>query len=64
MKTFEAISEHLKKEEERLKLYAPPSVALIAKGSDPKGRKPYYGKKPKKGPHPPQNSRSNAGTSK
>ena len=27
MKTFEAISEHLEKEEERLKLYAPPSVA-------------------------------------
>ena len=51
-------------EEERIKMYAPPSVAFIAKGSGPRGRKPYSGKKPKKGPHPSQKSRSNGGTAK
>ena len=62
--TFEAISKHLEMEEERLKQYAPSSMAFVAKGSGPKGRKPYCGKKPKKGHRPPQNSRSNAGTAK
>lgn len=62
--TFEAISKHLEMEEERLKQYAPSSMAFVAKGSGPRNRKPYRGKKPKKGPRPPQNSRSNAGTAK
>jgi len=64
VKTFEAISKHLEMGEEHLKLYAPPSVAFIAKGLGPKGRKPYHGKKPKKDPGPPQNSHSNGGTAK
>jgi len=37
-KTFEAISKHLEMEEERLKLYLPPSVAFVVKGLGPKGR--------------------------
>ena len=64
IKTFEEISKHLEMEEEHLKLYAPLSVAFVAKGLGPKGRKPYRGKKPKKGPCPPQNSHSNGGTAK
>ena len=36
IKTFEAISKHLEMEEERLKLYVPPSVAFVAKGSGPR----------------------------
>lgn len=62
--TFEAIFKHFEMEEEHLKVYAPSSMAFVAKGLGPKGRKPYRGKKPKKGPHPPHNSRSNAGTAK
>ena len=50
IKTFEAISKHLEMEEECLKLYAPPSVAFVAKGSGPKGEKPYHGKKPRRAP--------------
>jgi len=53
-KIFDAISKHLEMEEERIKIYASPSVAFVDKGSGPRGRKPYRGKKPKKGPHPPQ----------
>ena len=64
IKTFEAISKHLEMEEEHLKLYTTPSVAFVAKGSGPKGRKRYRGEKPKKGPYPPQNSRSNDSTGK
>jgi len=64
IKTFEAISKHLEMVEKSLKLYAPPSVVFVAKGLEPKGRKPYRGKKPKKGPRHPQNSRSNAGNAK
>jgi len=64
IKTFEAISKHLEMEEERLKLYAPPSMAFVAKGLGPKHRKSYRGKKPKKGLCPPQNYRSNDGTAK
>jgi len=64
IKTFEVISKHLEIQEERLKLYAPYSVAFVTKGLGPKGRKPYHGKKPKKGPCPSQNSRSNAGNAK
>jgi len=64
IKTFKAISKHLEMEEERVKIYAPPSVAFVAKRSGPRGKKPYCGKKPKKGPRPSQNSRSNGGTAK
>jgi len=64
IKTFEAISKHLEMEKERFKLYAPPSVAFVAKGSGPKARKTYRGKKPKKGLRSPQNSRLNGGTAK
>jgi len=63
IKTFEAISKHLEMKEERIKIYAPPTVAFVAKGSGSRGRKPYHGKIPKKGPHPPQNSHPN-GTAK
>jgi len=51
-------------EEERLKLYALPRAAFVAKGLGPKGRKLYHGKKPKKGPRPPQNSHSNDRTAR
>jgi len=64
IKTFEKISKHLEMEKERIKTYAPPGVAFVAKGSGLGGRKPYHDKKPKKGPHPPQNSHSNNGTAK
>ena len=39
-------------------------MAFVAKGLGPKDKKPYHGKKPKKGPRPPQNSRSNGDTAK
>jgi len=64
VKTFEAISKHLKIEKERIMIYAPPSVAIVAKVSGPRIKRPYHGQKPKKGPHPPQNSCSNGCTAK
>ena len=64
IKTFEEISKHLEMKEERIKIYAPPSVAFVAKGSGPRGKRPYHGKKPKKSPHPPQNTHSYGGTAK
>jgi len=39
LKNFDAISKHLEMEEERKKLLIPPNVALVAKGSKPKGKK-------------------------
>jgi len=48
-------------EDKRQKLLAPPSVALAAKGSKPKGKRPFRGKQTKKGQHAPQNSRPRIG---
>jgi len=44
-------------EDERQKSLAPPSVALVAKGSKPKGKRPFHGKQAEKGPRAPQKSR-------
>jgi len=63
IKTFEAISKHLKMEEECLN-YMRLLVWHVAKGSSRKGSKSYRAKKSKKGPRPPQNSLSNGGTAK
>jgi len=38
-------------EDERLKSLVPTSVAFVARGSKPKGKRLYHGKKAKKGPH-------------
>jgi len=57
IKTFNAISKHLEIEDERQKSLAPPSVALVAKGGKPKGKRPFRGKQAKRGQHVPQNSR-------
>ena len=59
IQTFEVISKHLKMEEEHISAYAPSNVAFA-----PKGNMPYRGKKPKKGPCPPQNSRFKGGFAK
>jgi len=40
-------------EDERQKLLAPPSVALVAKESKPKSKRPFRGKQAKKGQHAP-----------
>jgi len=40
IKAFEVISKHLEKEEGHIKVCAPPSVAFIANGSGPRGRRP------------------------
>ena len=61
IQTLEAISKHLKIEEHRMKVYVPPNMAFIAKGSGPKGNRPYHGKKPKKDPCSSLNSRSKCG---
>jgi len=42
-------------EDRRQKSLAPPSVALVAKGSKPKGKRPFRGKLTKKGQYAPQN---------
>jgi len=64
VKTFDAISKHLEIEKERIKIYTPPSVAFVAKGSGSRVRNSYHGKKPKKGPNSPQNSHFDGGTAK
>ena len=47
--------------DERHKSLAPPNVALVAKGSKPKGKRPFRGKQAKKGPCASQNSRPEKG---
>ena len=64
IKTFQKIPKHLEMEDERQKSFAPPNVALVAKGSKPKGKRPFRGKQAKKGPHSPQNSRLGRGIAK
>jgi len=64
IKTFQKIPKHLEMEDERQKSFAPPNVALVAKGSKPKGKRPFRGKQAKKGPHSPQNSRPGKGIAK
>jgi len=56
IKTFEAILKHLEMVDERKKSLAPPNVALVAKESKPKGKRPFHDKQAKKGPRTPQNS--------
>jgi len=51
-------------EDEHQKSLAPPSVALVAKGSKPKGKKPFHGKLFKKDQHAPQNSQLGKGIAK
>ena len=58
IKSSKVISNQLEMEEEHIKTYAPPNVAFNAKGCGPKGKRHCPGKKPKKGPHPSQDSSS------
>jgi len=51
-------------EGERQRSLAPPSVALVAKGRKPKGKRPFRGKQVKKGQNAPQNSRFGKGIAK
>jgi len=48
IKPFDAILKHLEMEDERQKSLAPPSVALVVKGTKPKGKRPFYANKPRK----------------
>jgi len=48
-------------EDECYKSQAPLSVALVAKGSKPNGKRPFRGKLAKEGQHAPQNSRLGKG---
>jgi len=50
IKTFEAISKLLEMEDEKQISFAPSSVALVAKGSKPKGKRPFRGMQAKTGP--------------
>jgi len=63
IKTFDAISKHLQMEDEHKSL-ALPNVALVAKGSKPKGKRPFRGKQAKKGQRSLQNSRPRKGITK
>jgi len=51
-------------ENKHRKSLAPPSVALVAKRSKPKCKRPFRGKLAKKGKHAPQNSRLGKGIAK
>jgi len=44
IKTFNVISKHLEMKEEGQKSHAPSNVALVAKGSKLKGKRPFHGK--------------------
>ena len=61
---FMAISKHLEMEKEHIKIYTPPNVSFVVKDCGPRGKRPYHGKQPKKGPHPSQNSCSKGGFAK
>jgi len=61
LKTFAEIQSHLQIEEERMKMFSPPSVALVAKGNRPKGNKSSRGIQAIKGSCPPQKDRPKAG---
>ena len=41
-----------------MKIHASANIAFIGKGCGPRGNRPYDGKKPRKGPHPSQDSSS------
>ena len=64
IKTSKAISKHLEMEDERQKSLVPLSVAFVAKGSKPKGKRPFCVKQAKKGPRAPENSRPGKGIAK
>ena len=49
IKTFDAISKRLEMEDERQKSLTPPFVALVVRGSEPKGKRPFRDKQVKKG---------------
>jgi len=53
IKTFDAVLKHLEMEDEQQKSFAPPSVALVAKGGKSKGKRPFCGKQAKKDQHAP-----------
>ena len=53
IKTFKAISQHLKMEDERQKVLAPFGVAFVGNDNKPKGKRPFRGKQAKKGPRAP-----------
>jgi len=44
LKTFAEIQSHLEMEEERMKIFGPPNVALVAKGNMPKGNRNSRGR--------------------
>jgi len=54
LKTFAKIQSHLEMGEERMKMFGPPYVALVAKGNMPKGNKSSRGRHVMKGSRPPQ----------
>ena len=53
LKAFGQIQSHLKMEEERLKMFGTPNVALVAKGNRPKSNKNTRGRQFKRGSHLP-----------
>ena len=58
------LSKHVKLEDEHQKSLAPPSLALVAKGSKLKGNRPFRGIRAKKGQYAPQNSQPEKGIAK
>lgn len=53
LKTFGQIQSHLEMEEERLKMFGTPNVALVFKGIRPKSNKNTRGRQFKRGSRPP-----------
>ena len=64
LKTFGQIQSHLEMEEERLKMFGTPNVALVAKVNRPQGNKNTRGRQYKQSSRPPQKGRPKAGSSK
>ena len=64
IKTFAEIQSHLEMEEERLKVFGTPNLALVSKGNRPKGNKHGRGRQAKKGSFLPQKGRPKAGIAK
>ena len=53
LRTFAKIQSHLELEEERIKIFGPPNVSLVAKGNRPKGNKSSRGRYAMKGSRSP-----------
>ena len=64
LKTFAEIQSHLEMEEERMKMFGPPNVALVAKGNRPKGNKNSRGRQAMKGSRLPKKGRPKPGIAK